>query len=525
MKRSLRPKAKYGQLHESSSQVSVSSCAFDDSSKASSSADDTKSFATAATAIGIGLDGQVIVQETKISRRAGVAKPTAPSQGLPDTISEEKGVKKKSKAPKNGTVIGWQRNPTKASGTKPACMSSVEDKRGQPKTPSTPKRSQAGEERRKRRKEIILGWQRNPITAEAKIAGALSTPYTATAPGDEAVFEKATSSQHSNKSTEGRKKSEEQGSSRRLKNGKTSDAGPSRKKHPSDLSQNSVSSDGKRNSEGEGSTRRIKSGSGSSKKGQQPGDRKNKEDIKGGEESTSESLRPGAPATGTPPPLSSRKASHLRVYSGNRENRERQRSRSRGAKRRTNKSREDAILQWKREPATKATSVEGKVSERVDKSTLGEVAKRLEIQKKYEEDKREAIGKLRGRRYRSGGPISNAEASSRRGVGSRSPGPTRRGRSTDRDVDNVEEQFTWLREPAQSTRSSSRPRRRPSRSLSGSDLKGVNSADAKSRRRLSRTYSGDKVDLIDSAEAQSRRRTSSRPLLSEKDKDSAVDLS
>jgi hypothetical protein len=483
-----RSKGRYGQLDES--------CSFDDaSSKASSvksfgGGDKASTDASAATHIAIGQDGQVVIQpKTGYHNITTKITGSSSSQGRQDTIREEKRAtasssKKSTKQinrKKKEINIGWQRNPTRSVETKPGMSSprNVDGKGERQKSTSSsskPKRSQAGEERRKRRNEIITGWQRNPRTVEAKLAGLVSTQNK---PNIAREADSVEATQHSTTSAEDEKISKEEGSTRLQKNGRTaSGIRSSREKRPSD---------------------------------------RKKDEIKRGEESNPEATtNPSAPTTDTTPPLTSRTPSHMRVYRGTRENRERQRSRSRGAKRRTKKSKEEAVVQWKREPvrSTKELYIDAKiaVSEKVDKSTLGEVAKRLEIQKKYEEDKRDAIGKLRGRKYRGGGPMSKAEVSSRRVVGSRSPGPRRRERAA-----GNEQQFTWYREPVRSTTTSSRARRIPSKNRSEGDvLGGVGSADLKSSRRLSRTYS---------SESQSRRRSSARSLPLEKETDTAIGLS
>lgn len=78
-------------------------------------------------------------------------------------------------------------------------------------------------------------------------------------------------------------------------------------------------------------------------------------------------------------------------------------------------------------------------SNRVDRGALLEVARRLSTQKRYEEDKREAIGMMRGRRYRSGGGIPTATPPS--GSNTQPRNPARRKQLSS----NSEVQMTWQR--------------------------------------------------------------------------------
>ncbi len=305
-------------------------------------------------------------------------------------------------------VIGWQRNRERAeskTATLAATSSANESlaqtsvKQNDSGNNSKPKRSQASENRRRKRKEIIMGWQRNPTFKQSQIAGLVL------------VKEKA--------EPESQERFQESSSDRE-------------KKKPQSKRLRPREADYERK---ECSREMIKYDS--------------KEDIP--QRATTIQSRHVA-----------RKPAHLRVYDGTIHRGERPRSRSRGARySETKKRKEEKTMQRTLEIVTKESATDGMLSEpvKVDKKTLTDAAEELARRQSYESDKLHTVGTVKGRRNANGGSFSRKETSTRRRHSTKDPCPNSHAKKVHKHISSrAEVEVIWQREPSLPARNSSRSR-------------------------------------------------------------------
>ena len=187
---------------------------------------------------------------------------------------------------------------------------------------------------------------------------------------------------------------------------------------------------------------------------------------------------------------SPRRPGQRRVSQSTGSDRSRSRSKSRGTRRRLKTSKEEVTLSWTREPQSYRREKRISGAARVDKEVLVEVARRLETQKRYEKDKLEAIGKMRGRRYRTGVLPGVTR--------SRSPRPRTRKRDQ-----TVEIQITWQRQLPSEKDAGTRLRR--SESGTASLGRGIVRRDSTARRKARTINSGDDIPLDRRSQGSLRR--------------------